>query len=90
MEYIQAFVRNARNEADEIVLAGKKDQQWDLSYGKPTSTDSQSSVMLCTRDIIINELESQHKAKIDQQEADGSKRRHLDPKSLSSRSELHI
>lgn len=46
--------------------------------------------MLCTRDIIINELESQDKAKIDQQEADGSKWGHLDPKSLSRGSELHI
>ena len=46
--------------------------------------------MLCTRDIIINEFESQYKAKIDQQEADGSKRGHLDPKRLSSGSELHI
>ena len=65
MEYIEAFVRDARNKANEIVLASKKDQQWDLSYGKPTSTETQSSVMLCTGDIIINELESQDKAKID-------------------------
>lgn len=40
MEYIEAFVRDTRYKADEIVLAGKKDQQRDLSYGKPTSTDT--------------------------------------------------
>ena len=90
MKYIKAFVRDTCNIANEIVLAGKKDQQRDLSYGKPTSTNTQSSVMLCTRNIIVNEFESQDKAKIDQQETDGSERGHLKPKSLFCRSDLHV
>lgn len=39
MKYIEPLVRDTGDEANEIVLASKKNQEGDLSHGQPCCSD---------------------------------------------------
>ena len=68
MEDIQALIRNACDEADEIILASEEDQEGHLGYSKPTGTNAQGRIVLRAQNVIVDEFKSKDECKVGQQD----------------------
>jgi len=68
VEDIQALIRNACDKANEIIFTSEEDQERHLGYSKPASTNAQRCVVLCARNVIVDEFESKDECKVGQED----------------------
>jgi hypothetical protein len=79
MEDIQSFVRNTYQGTDKVRFPSQQEQEGDLSHSQPGRSNTQRSVMLGSRDIVICEFKTHQESEISQKKYYDSQRREFEP-----------